>query len=62
MAIYHIFTRTSERRYDSVRAVHFAKDSDAVAFAEKLLAVHPIVEVWNDETLVTEWRRKARTS
>jgi hypothetical protein len=58
MAIYHIFTRAADRKYDHVYARSFAKDLEAIAFALALLVSHPFAEVWKSDTLVGEVSRE----
>jgi hypothetical protein len=52
MAVYHIFSRASDRKYDGVYSRAFVGDIEAMAFAQTLLERHPILEVWKGEVLV----------
>lgn len=60
MAVFHIYTRAADRKYDSVLARRFRTEVDAIKFAQTLLADHHAVEVWAGDRLVFKAARKER--
>jgi hypothetical protein len=60
VAVFHIYTLTAGRKYDSVSARHFKTEEETIRFAETLLTDHHAVEVWAGDRLVFQASRARR--